>query len=489
MSVLENINPVEVMRYFEKLSQIPRGSRNEKAVSDYCVEEAKRLGLEVWQDEANNVIIHKPATKGREDEPGVIIQGHLDMVCVKDEDSSHNFETDPLDLKVKDGYIYAEKTSLGGDDGIAVACALALLASDSISHPDVECIFTTGEEIGLLGAVALEAGNIHNRRLLNIDSEVEGVLTVGCAGGCKIKLTTKNECEKLQAGKLYAVELNGILGGHSGIMIDKGRLNANVAMVRILKNLLQADFDIRLNSITGGNADNAIPKECRCEFFLEADKNSVEITKIVEDTVKGMKREYAASDAGLNCTIEVESVDERTAMTVGDTKRVVGLMTAIPDGIVKMSHDIPGLVETSLNCGVVKTQTCDGMTEVSTVYALRSSLAASIKELKGKLSFMAECFDASCQVSGEYPGWEYRSDSPLRDKMIAVFEEQYGHKPVVESIHAGLECGILSEKLDDLDAVSFGPNIIDIHSAREKLDIASVERVWKYLVGVLERKD
>ena len=425
MAILSNLEPKRVFEIFEEMCAIPHGSTNTKAISDWCVAFGEKLGLEHYQDEANNVILIAPATPGYEDAPAVILQGHVDMVCEKKADCAKNMDKEGLDLFVDGDLVGAKGTTLGGDDGIAVAMALAALEDTTVQHPRLEVVLTTDEEIGMLGAAVLDVTPLQGRTMLNIDSEEEGIFTVGCAGGgsvfCHLPLIREEF-----AGETLAVRVSGLVGGHSGVEINKGRANANVLMGRLLR-AMAAVTELRLVSAEGGSKGNAIP-----------------------------------------------------TVTTG---KALCMLTCLPNGVQAMSMDIPGLVQTSLNIGILK---C-GDDEMTVVCSVRSSVASQKQMVRDRLRCLTEQLGGRVDVVGDYPAWEYLPDSPLRERMIEVYREQYGKEPVVETVHAGLECGLLGEKLPGLDCVSFGPDLTDIHTPRERMHIASVQRTWKLLCEVLKR--
>ncbi|GAB6103425.1 aminoacyl-histidine dipeptidase [Blautia glucerasea] len=477
MRALENCEPKRVFYYFEELCKIPHGSGNTKQISDYLVSFAKEQGLEYVQDEMNNIVIYKPATPGYENAPTVIIQGHMDMVCEKRPDVEHDFTKDPLNISVQDGYVTANGTTLGGDDGIAVAYGLALLESKEIAHPALEVLITVDEEIGLLGAVGLDCSVLKGRRLINLDSEAEGSLWISCAGGLSGISTIP--VQRVEAeGQKAAVKITGLMGGHSGAEIDKKRANANVLMGRFLYSL-QQETAYEIISLAGGQKDNAITREADAELLVE-DINSVKAC--AEKLQKGFREEYAGTDEGI--TVEITDLGVASAKVLHPTSRekVLFFLMEVPFGIQKMSGSIEGLVETSTNIGIVKL----GEDEFLGSSSVRSSVEAAGAALSDKICYLTEFLGGEYTVQGAYPAWEYRKDSPLRDQMVEVYEEMYGEKPNVVAIHAGLECGLFYKKIEGLDCVSLGPNMKDIHTSEEVLDIASTERVWKYLVKVLE---
>ena len=478
MPVLNHLTPARVFHYFEELCGIPHGSGNTKAISDYCVRFAKKLGLEYHQDELNNVIIIKPATKGYENSPAVIVQGHLDMVTEKAPECPIDFSKDGLQLRVDGDFVYAEGTTLGGDDGIAVAMALALLESEDLPHPRLEAVFTVDEEIGMEGAQALDVSPLTGRRMLNIDSEDEGVLTVSCAGGARANISARFELAACDL-PVYTLRVSGLTGGHSGTEIDKGRANANLLMGRVLYRLSCA-LPLRIVSCAGGLKDNAIPLACTATLAL-TNADAARAQQIIGEFDASLKREYAAADPGV-CVQLNETGTASRAMTMEESARFARMLTLMPNGIAEMSRDIEGLVQTSCNLGVLKLD--NG--ELFACSAVRSSVATQKQMMLDRFSALCEAFGGSMTVTGDYPAWEYCRESVLRETMVRVFEAQYGRAPKIEAIHAGLECGLFAGKLEGLDAVSFGPDLFDIHTTRERMSISSVQRIWQYLCQVLK---
>ena len=480
MRVLENCEPKRVFYYFEEICKIPHGSGNTKQISDYLVDFAKKHGFDYVQDEMNNVVIYKPASKGYENAPTVILQGHMDMVCEKRPGVEHNFEKDGLNLSVRDGYISANGTTLGGDDGIAVAYALALLDSTDLPHPALEVLITVDEEIGLLGAVGLDCSVLKGKRMINMDSEAEGSLWISCAGG--LSAVSSIPVQRIEAeGTRLQVKICGLMGGHSGSEIDKKRANANVLMARFLYGLKnEADYEII--SLEGGQKDNAITREAVAELLI--DGAQAEAVKAYAAKVQaGLREEYEGSDSGI--TIQITEGDVEQAMILHPTSRekVLFYLMEVPFGIQKMSGSIEGLVETSTNIGIVKLYE----DEFFASSGVRSSVEAARDALSDKIQYLTEFLGGEYTIQGAYPAWEYRKESPLRDRMVSVYEEMYGQKPAVVAIHAGLECGLFYKKIEGLDCVSLGPDMKNIHTSEEVLDIASTERVWNYLVKVLEQ--
>lgn len=484
MSAIDMLEPVEVFRYFREICSIPHGSGNTKAISDYCVEFAKNHGLEYIQDDLNNVIIRKPASRGRENDKGIVLQGHLDMVAVKEPDSLHDFEHDALDLAVEGDMLYAKGTSLGGDDGIAIAYALAVLASETLKHPALEAVFTVDEEIGMLGADALDMSGITGSYLLNIDSEEEGVLLVSCAGGLSgdIALPVKR---KKSLGIPLRLTVEGLMGGHSGTEIDKERCNAIQLMGRLLFELSEK-FGCSLISLCGGEKDNAIAKACTAVLCV-SDNEIQELLKYVSELEAVYSAEYISSDSGLRLVPEYvnggESLrqDSIDAVSFG---KIIFLLRQLPCGVQHYSADIEGLVETSMNLGIINMSKASD--ELLMTVSVRSSVESRKAELSNKVRYLTEFLGGSYSAHGEYPAWQHKRDSKLLSEMQRLHEAVLGSKAKVEAIHAGLECGILLKKKPSLEAVSFGPDIYDIHTAKEKMSISSVERMWRYLTAIIE---
>ena len=477
--VLGALHPQRVMYYFEELCRIPHGSRNTKAISDYCVGFARSHGLRWVQDGVNNVVIYKDGSAGYEDHPPVILQGHLDMVTEKTADSPIDFTKDPLDIRTDGEFVWAEGTTLGGDDGIAVAYALAILESDRIAHPPLEAVFTVDEEIGMDGAEALDVSVLQGRTLINIDSEDEGILTVSCAGGATCRLHLPVEVQPAQGSGLH-IFVDGLIGGHSGQEINRGRANANKVMGTLLERLLKR-MPYRLVYARGGQKDNAIPRSSMAKIIVP-EQRVEEARRELEKLADELKRELPQTETAAEFATEVCPC-RGSAMSFGSTRKTVGLLCAVPNGVQAMSSDIAGLVQTSLNLGVLQTDK-DGVTMT---FSVRSSVGEEKQALIGRLKTCGADFGADYSESGQYPAWEYRKQSRLRDVMVQTFAELYGREPVVEAIHAGLECGIFSGKIPGLDCVSFGPDMQDIHTTREKLNVGSVNRTWEYLLAILKK--
>ena len=476
-NVLNNLNPSLVFKYFEEISQIPRGSGNEKEISDYLYKFAKDLNLEVVQDDYLNIIIKKPATKGYENCPGVILQGHMDMVCEKNKDVDHDFEKDPIELKIVDDMIYANGTTLGADNGIAVAMSLAILASNDLAHPALEVLITSNEEAGMTGAMGLDGSIFNGKYIINLESEEEGYLLVSCAGGNRsyvtLPLTFKPIAEDKQ---VLLLEVKGLLGGHSGMDIVKQRANSNVTMGRIL-NSLGVEFD--LVEVNGGSKNNAIPRECEAKIVVNKDQVDAlkdSVSKIEEI----LKHEFRSTDANLQVVVSESNADK--ALSDDCKSKVILLLNLIPNGIQTQSMEIEGLVESSTNLGVVKTEN----NIMSFESAVRSSVATLRENINNKTKLIADYVGANFENTDGYPAWEYAKDSKLEQLCIDVYEKLTGKKPIITAIHAGLECGLLLDKMPGCEAISMGPDMFEVHTPNEHVSITSIKNVWDYLVKVLE---
>ena len=475
---LAGVEPAAVFQYFEQICAIPHGSGNTKAISDYLVGFAKEHGLEFCQDELNNVIIFGKGTCGMEDHAPVIIQGHMDMVCEKDEDCPINMDTDGLDVTHDGAYVFARGTTLGGDDGIAVAFALALLADKNIPHPPLEVVITVDEETGMEGATGIDLSQLKGRTLINIDSEEEGIFTVSCAGGARGTITMP-VTRRAVYGPCVRLTVEGLQGGHSGVEIHKNRANANKVMGELLSRI-QKLMPLCLTKFSGGSKDNAIPRSC--SVTLVAMGSHIDrINGVCDELEKEIKEKYDEPEV----RIYGDDVDAfgGNALPTDLSAKVIALLCAAPNGVQAWSKDIDGLVQTSLNLGVALLE----KEQLRLTFAVRSSVNQEKRELLEQLAKLADFNDAQYSEMGDYPAWEYRKDSDLRDTMVAVYREMFGKEPEVVAIHAGLECGILSDKLPGLDCVSIGPEMHDIHTSRERLGIASTKRTWEFVLEVLKR--
>lgn len=469
---LAGLQPENVFAYFEKLCSMPHGSGNTKQLSDYFVSFAKEHGLCCIQDEADNVILFKPASPGFEDHAPVILQAHMDMVCQVDQGSGIDMKTTPLDVTHDEKYIYARGTSLGADDGAGVALALAVLADRDAVHPPLEVIFTSGEEAGMTGAKAIDLSMLKGKRLLNLDTLTEGTFTAGCAGSARVTLKLPVSGETRPANRVL-LTLDNLRGGHSGSLIKYGYPNANRAMVELLRELQP----VRLISLSGGMSGNAIPRSCQAVIAAGAH----EMKQIVQccDTFLSQLKERGEVNATL--TAEVLPMENARVLDHEQTARVLDFVASLPNGVQTWDPRFEGLPQTSLNLGIMELKD-----ELSLLLHIRSSVNAERQALQDKLSHMVTQCGGSYSDTGVYSAWEYRPESAFRNVMTGIYEKMYGKAPNVAVIHAGLECGIFSEKIDGLDCVSTGPSALYIHTSREKMDIASMTRFWKYLQEVLK---
>ena len=473
---LAGLEPANVFGYFEKLCSYPHGSGNTKAISDYLVSFAKEQGLRYIQDELNNVILFQEGTCGYEDHEPVVLQGHMDMVCEKDADCPIDMETQGLDVTHDGQCVYARGTTLGGDNGIAVAYALALLADQTIPHPPLEVIITVDEETGMFGAAGVDLSMLKGRTLINLDSEDEGVFTVSCAGGARATITLPVQ-RRAVYGPCVKLTVEGLQGGHSGVEIHKKRANANKVMGELLSRVQQL-MPLCITSLQGGAKDNAIPRSCQVTL-VALGMYPEKINAVCEKLEKELREQFDEPEVKIYGE-DVEALGGN-ALTTESTVKVIALLNSVPNGVQSWSEDIEGLVQTSLNLGVMRLGEDFSMT-----FAVRSSVNREKQELLKKLAELAKFHEGSYSSVGDYPAWEYRRNSRLRDTMVSLYTKMYGKEPQVVAIHAGLECGLLSEKLPGLDCVSIGPDMHDIHTSREKLEIASTRRTWEFLLEILK---
>lgn len=505
MAILENLEPKEVFHYFEEICNIPHGSGNTAAISNYLVEFAKKKGLEYQQDELGNVIMIKEASAGYEAAPPVMIQGHMDMVAVSDRDCDIDMRTEGLRLAVDGDQIYAKGTSLGADDGIAVAYALAILSSDTLKHPRLEVVVTVEEEVGMEGASGINLSICRAKRLINLDSEEEGYLLAGCAGGASFQIDYPLQFQEYEGISCH-LSISGLQGGHSGSEIHKGTANANLLMARVIHGIMKLD-GVHLLRIDGGKKDNVIPNAASADLLIEkasygkVSREFLKWEKIIlaesklrdPDTIMEFKSTADGldpadsgktqtadgsdpADCGQAETAVHKAVEDRCA------KKLLSLIQTMPRGVCEMSPSVNGLVETSLNLG---TLTMDDQT-ASLGYAVRSSVASKKEELLDRMILLCDVYHAAWNIKGVYPGWEYQPQSPLRDAVCGLYKKMYGKEMVVQAIHAGLECGFFAEKIEGLDCISIGPDMRDVHTTKERLSISSTERVYRFLLHLLE---
>lgn len=474
---MTELTPKSVFKYFEEISAVPRGSGHREKIADYCENFAKEKGLRYYRDDANNVVIYKNASKGYENAMPVIIQGHLDMVWQKEEGLDKNLLEEGIDLITEGDFITAKGTTLGADNGIAVAMAMAILEDDTLAHPPIEAVFTTDEEIGMLGAKELDVKVLSAKKMINVDSEEPGVITVSCAGGSDFTLKVPYKKEKA-TGERVVISLKGLKGGHSGIEIDSGRVNANILAGRILTHLSK-EHDFRLMSVLGGNRANAIANACEISLVAKDGKALLEAAK--KYTLE-IKEEISAKEEGFCAEIECFGENSYDVLEKASEIKVIYALTLAPNGVQEMSAEINNLVETSLNLGILNTTD----REVVMTFALRSSKKTALFALSEKLEVLAKTLDAEFETSGYYPPWEYKKDSEMQKLCENVFEEMYGYKPKIEAIHAGLECAVFAGAIDGLDCISIGPKVMDAHTVEEKLSISSTKEVYDLLIKMLE---
>lgn len=483
MKILQNLEPASVFHYFEEISAIPHTSYHEKALSDYCVTFAKEHNLAYEQDDMGNVLIIAPATAGYKNVAPVILQGHLDMVGDKTAVCPLNLEKDSIEIVVDGDFVRANGTTLGADNGIAVAYSLAILAAKNIPHPRLEVVLTVSEEVGLLGATAMDLSSCLAKKMINIDSEAEGIFTVGCAGGMRAATSIPVE-RAMKRGYSCTLTLTGLLGGHSGIEIHKGRANAITLLGRVLFTIGKT-VSFGILEMTGGSKENVIPKESKATLIVPADQLD-SIKTAIADMQEQLSSEYGTADPDIQLVFHADDSEEEIELVLSSSsqERVLAMMNLIPNGVQTMSADLPGLVETSLNTGVLSL-TNESLTLGTSI---RSSVSSAKKALSERVEQLAQMLGGSVEFGGDYPAWPYARTSELRDQCIRIYTEQYGEEPEIELLHAGLECGIFSDKIPGLDCISFGPNLFDVHTPNERMSISSVQRVWEFLKALLAAK-
>lgn len=481
--VLEGLKPERVFYYFEEISKIPRCSFKEEKINNFLKEFGESHKLDTYQDEALNIIIKKPGTKGYENSPTVVLQGHMDMVCEKDDGVDHDFSKDPIKLKVEGDFVKAQGTTLGGDNGIAVAMALAILEAEDIDHPPLEVFITTNEESGMDGAKALDPKLIHGRILINIDSDEEGVVLAGCAGGerNKVSLPISWEDIDLEDKVIYSITVSGLLGGHSGLEIDKGRGNANKILARTLSFVKDECFSLRLAYIEGGSKANAIPRNGRAIIVLdkEDEDRALEAIEGVEELIYN---ELKDNEPAFKLKVEKLEDNINKVLSEDTYSRLISILSLIPTGVQSMSKEMEGLVESSCNLAVVKIAGDKIVVESS----IRSSKEILKENLSKQIKTVADIVKAEMESYGSYPAWEFKENSNIREIFKKVYKDLYGEGLRVATIHAGLECGIFAEKFPHMDMISFGPNMYGAHTPEEKLSISSTERTYNLLLNVLK---
>ncbi len=471
-----SVHTEKVFKYFEEISSIPRGSGNMKQIADYIENFAQKFKFRYIRDNADNVIIFKSSAKGYEETQPIILQGHLDIVCQSTEDCKINFLKDGLDFYRDGDFIKARGTTLGADNGIAVAYILTILSSDDIPHPPIEAVFTTDEEIGLLGAHALDTSVLKSKKMINLDSESDDILTVSCAGG-QDAVFTFPYCTKEVSGTQVTVTVKGLLGGHSGVEIDKGRVNANILMGRILS-YLDTVADFHIISINGGTKRNAIPNSCVAKLCTQ---NADIILQKLNSYKELLISELSAREPDF--CLEISQKNENAlCLDQASKQNIIDFLNIVPNGIMEMSAEIKGLVETSLNLGVLTTQD----NKITAEFALRSNKKSAMEHLNERLNRLAKTLGANIKNSGFYPPWEFNSTSALRELYKKCYYEKFGKEIKVEAIHAGLECAVFSTAIKDLDCISVGPNMSDVHTTGERLSISSAISTFELLLKVLK---
>lgn len=480
MGIFEGLEPKRVYDYFEQFLNIPRETYNTKAASDYCVAFAKEHGLWVKQDKANNVIIKKPGTPGYENSEALILQGHLDIVCAKDPDLEFDFTKDAIEAFVEDGYVKARGTTLGADNGIALGIILAILESDDIPHPPIEALFTSDEEDGLLGAEALDMSEFTATKLLNIDGEVEGVLTIGCAGGIRLAVHIPIEKEMAE-GTSLEIRVRGLLGGHSGAEIHLQRGNAHKMLGRLL-NRIREQVEFRLVFMEGGKQDNVIAFDSKAQIIVDP-SDAAKVKEMVCEMEQVFIDEFMGEEPGLKVTLKEEAGVKAEALDKASTDRVVDFLIILPNGVLEYSRKLEGIVETSLNVGAVHTTD----THFTTVHYLRSSVDTRNEQLWEKMQVCAKMAGGEIELLTKFVAWPMRLDTKLQNIMSETYREMFGKDVVIDNLHAGLEPARFVLKKPELECVSFGPNIAEVHSVNERMEIASVERTWKYILEILKK--
>lgn len=481
MNNINSLKPEKVFRFFNEISQIPHGSGNTAQIAEYCLEFAAERNLKAVMDEGDNVIIYADGTQGYENSEPVIIQGHMDMVCEKTPQCTKDMAVDGLSLSTDGEWLWAEGTTLGGDDGIALAYIFALLDSDDIPHPPIEAVITRDEETGMFGAELFNASLVKAKKIINIDMEEEGTLTVSCAGGITAHNTVPLTAPTDKCGFSYEISVDGLLGGHSGVDIDKKRHNAFKLVCELLKKFKENDITFRISDIQGGGKFNVIPKNASVIIGTESECLS-QLNEIIALFKADFESKYSADEP--NAVFTVKSVTgDYSFYDLDSTDKIINFITEVPNGVHNFSPNIPDLVETSLNMGAVSLDN----DKLSAHLLIRGNNSERMHELMKKLEVFSANYNAECVFDSEYPAWEYRENSPLRQLAIDTFTDLYGKAPIVSAIHAGLECGIFSKKIDNADIISFGPDIHDIHTPAERMNIASVERTWNYLKEILRK--
>ena len=478
---LQGIEPQEIWKHFEALNAVPRASKKEEEVIQFAVNFGKSLGLETMTDTVGNVIIRKPATAGMEDRKGVVLQSHLDMVHQKNNDTDFDFATAGINMLIDGDWVKAEGTTLGADNGIGVAAIMAILASDSIAHPAIEALFTIDEETGMTGAKGLQGKLLQGEILLNLDTEEDTEIDIGCAGGVDLTATRSYIPEKIVGNVVYySLVVRGLRGGHSGMEIHKGLGNANKIMNRLLYSL--QPLDIRLMSIDGGGLRNAIPRESKAVFAIDATSEEL-LLSVIEQEGAAIQQEFASVDEGLDIQVSPVEKEHSEALPLEVQRKLLQAIYAAHNGVYRMSADFDNLVETSNNIARVKV----GKGKITIKCLTRSSVESSKVDLANALKCSFELMDAEVSLSGDYPGWTPNPNSAILEVLKSTYTNLFEEEPQVVACHAGLECGILGSHYPNMDMISFGPTILGAHSPQERVSISSVQKFWKYLIEILQR--
>ena len=483
---IEKLYPEKVFHYFSEISKIPRASKKEKEISDWLVKFAKERKLKVIQDEHYNVIIKKKATEGYEDFSPLILQGHMDMVWEKNKDTEFDFSTQGIELVIDGDFLKANGTTLGADNGIAVAYALAILDSDDIKHPALEVVITTDEEDGMSGVVNLDFDEFDGKTLINLDTEEYGEVYVSSAGGTRTE--TKFIFETKKIGNDYtpiSIEVKGLSGGHSGAEIHKNLGNSIKILSEVLYHLSKR-YEMSLIHIDGGGKVNAIPREAVAEIAVKLDGDSIdELKKLAELAFENILKDFKVSDK--SPILAIEKIEEKNlGISLGDTLNIINFLHEVPNGVLEMSKHIEGLVETSINIGFISTEIVDGNVKIRIKSLARSMANNPLNKLVEEVTDLTRKHDANIKIAASNPSWEYKEDSKIRELIAKSFKEITGNEPVIKAIHAGLECGVFTQNIKGADVVSIGPNIYGAHTPEERMDIKSVGETWEWLLKILE---
>ncbi len=478
MSQLQTLKPESVFAYFKDICAIPHGSGDMQAIATYCMDFAQKHGLKAVRDDADNIIIYKPATVGYENADAVILQGHLDMVCQKTEDSTIDFLKDGLEIYADGDFLKAKDTTLGADNGIAVAMILSVLASDDIPHPPLEAVFTTDEETGMIGAMQLDMSLLHGKKMINLDAEEDDTLTVSCAGGSDFVMTVPVSRETVDSTTV-TISLKGLKGGHSGVEINAGRVNADILAGRVLNHLHTCcDFDII--GIDGGDKGNAIPNSC-CIRLCTADPAA--LLTAADTYLKAVKEEIADRESQFAFEICEDAMRTHSVLTNDLKEQLIRTLVCAPNGVMDMSASIAGLVETSLNLGILKTE----QNTITLHFTLRSNKNAALRFLEEKMLTFSKLLPCEAKIFGQYPSWEFKENSAMQKLFIDCYTAQRGTAPKVEAIHAGLECGVFASGITGLDCIAMGPALYDVHTVNERLSISSTEKTYRLLLEILKK--